>query len=167
MKITFRNTVRDKLAFAKYHVPRAPMVILITLGFFFFFTFESVVPGIPKDKSSAVQVFYFIFAEAMLAFLITAVWTVIILAGAISSKNMAFMAERTITLGEDSFISETSFAHSEYKWPMVQKLARTGSHIFLYLNKDSAVIVPRRAFESASQCDEFYDYCQSKTRRPA
>ena len=34
---------------------------------------------------------------------------------------------------------------------MVQKLGRSGRHIFLYLNKDNAVIIPRRALESASQ----------------
>jgi len=45
---------------------------------------------------------------------------------------------------------------------MVQKLGRTGRHIFLYLNKDSAVIVPRRAFESESQWDGFYEFCATK-----
>jgi hypothetical protein len=167
MKITFSYTIRDRLAFAAYHIPRTPMTLLISVGFILFITFESIVPGIPKDKPAVFQVFYVIFAEAILAFLVAAFWTVIILAGMFSSKDKALMSERTITLGEDCFVSDTSFAHSEYKWPMVQKLCRTGRHIFLYLNKDSAVIVPRRAFESASQWDGFYDYCQNKTRRAA
>jgi hypothetical protein len=167
MKITYHNTVRDRLAFAAFHLPRSPMIILITVGFFLFITFESIIPDIPKDKSLAFQIFYVIIAEAIQASIIFAVWTVIVLVGTISKKNKTLAAERTLTFSEDSFVSDTSFAHSEYKWPMVQKLARTGSHIFLYLNKDSAVIVPRRAFESSSQWDEFYDYCQSKTRRAA
>ena len=77
------------------------------------------------------------------------------------------MSERTITLDDGCFVSDTPFAHSEYKWPMVQKLGRTDRHIFLYLNKDSAVIIPRRAFESDSQWDGFYEFCATKIQRRA
>ena len=85
----------------------------------------------------------------------------------LANKDKALMSERTITLADDCFVSDTPFAHSEYRWPMVQKLARTGRHAFLYFNKESALIVPRRAFETDSEWNAFYDFCQSKTRRSA
>jgi hypothetical protein len=165
MKITFRYSIGDRLAFAAYHIPRTPMALLMSIGFLLFITFEGIIPEIPKDKPASFQILYVSFSETILAFLIVAFWIITILAGVFFSKDKALMADRTIALGEDCFVSDTSFAHSEYKWLMVQKLARTRRHIFLYLNKDSAVIIPRRAFKSASDWDGFYDYCQSKTRR--
>jgi hypothetical protein len=45
---------------------------------------------------------------------------------------------------------------------MVQKLARTKKHIFIYLAQDSAVVIPRRAFESATQWEAFYELCKQR-----
>ena len=167
MKIAYRNTARDQLAFAAYHFPRSPMLLFMIIGFLLLINYLSVIPGIPKDKSVAFQISYLIFCEAVLVFVVVAFCTVIVLAGIISKRNKPLVAERTVTFGEDSFTSESAFARSEYRWPMVQKLGRTRSHVFLYFNKNAAMIVPRRAFEDASQWDGFYDYCQSKTRRAA
>jgi hypothetical protein len=167
MKVTFHYTLRDKLAFAAYHLPRNPMTVLISLGFLLFITFESVVPGIPKDTALAFQVLFVVFAEAILALLIAGFWALIVSVGMLVGKDKAVMSERTITLGEECFVSDTSFAHSEYRWPMVQKLARTGRHAFLYFNKESALIVPRRAFKSDADWNAFYDFCESKARRNA
>jgi hypothetical protein len=164
MKIAYRNTVRDQLAFAAYHFPRSPMMLFMTIGFLLLTSYLSVIPGIPKDKSLAFQISYLLFCEVVLVFFIVVFCTVIVLAGIISRKNKPLVAERTVSFGEDSFISESSYARSEYRWPMVQKLGRTRNHAFLYFNKNAAMIVPRRAFENASQWDEFYEFCKSKMR---
>ncbi len=113
VKITFRYTLRDKLAFAAYHIPRTPMTVFISVGFLLFITFESIVPRVPKGKAIASQVFYVIFAETLVAVLIAGFWTLIILVSMLSSKDKALMSERTITLGDVCFISDTPFAHSE------------------------------------------------------
>lgn len=167
MKVTYRYKLQDKLAFAAYHMPRTPMIILINLAFAVFITIESLVPGIPRNKPFLVQVLFVIFGEAILVLLIIGFWAIIVSVSMLASKNKALMTERTVTLTDNGFVSDTSFAHSEYKWPLVHKLARTGRHAFLYFNKESALIVPRRAFETDSDWNAFYEFCQNKTRRSA
>lgn len=164
MKISYRNTNHDQLAFALYHFPRSPLFLFATIGFLLCITIGSVVPGIPNDRPLAVKICFVIFCETLIAIFVTTVWQIIVLAGIISRKNKPLLAERTMIFGEEGFVSETSFARSEFLWPTVQKLARTRRCIFLCLNKNAAVIVPRRAFEVASQWYGFHDYCQNKTR---
>jgi hypothetical protein len=77
------------------------------------------------------------------------------------------VVERTVTLCEDKFTSESVLSHAAYQWAVVQKLVRKRNHIFLYFSKDSAMIIPRRAFEDPTAWDEFYAYCRRKTERPA
>jgi len=61
MKIAYRNTVRDQLAFAAYHFPRSPMMLFMIIGFLLLINYSSVIPGIPKDKSVAFQIFLSLF----------------------------------------------------------------------------------------------------------
>jgi hypothetical protein len=82
----------------------------------------------------------------------------------ISRKNKTLTAQRTVTLGEEGFVAESVYGRSEYKWPIIQKLARTRGHVFLYFSKASALVIPRCAFEGVAQWDAFYDYCRRKTQ---
>ena len=168
MTLSYRNTFRDRLAFAAYHVPRNPLVLLMAVGFFLLVTFTSLVPAVrdlPADKPAFVRVLAFIFVELLLVLLIIAFWGVIILLTMISRRNKPFFCDKTITLGEEVFVGESQYGRSETRWTMVQKLARTRRYIFIYLSQENAIVLPRRAFESSTQWDEFYDICDQRTKR--
>ncbi|MFO0515168.1 MAG: YcxB family protein [bacterium] len=85
----------------------------------------------------------------------------------ISRKNRTFFCEITITLCQETFVVESQYSKSEVKWDMVQKLARTRKHIFIYLSQESALIIPRRVFEGTTQWNEFYGICKQKISRTA
>ena len=140
---------------------------MMTVGFFLFITFTSMVPAVeklPADKSATVRVIAFIFVELLLAVMIVAFWAIIILLTMISRRNKPLFCDKTITLGEESFVGESQYGKSELRWTMVQKLARTKRYIFIYIGQENAVVLPRRAFESSTKWDEFYDVCKQRTK---
>ena len=102
--------------------------------------------------------------ELLLVIAIAGLWLVITMLTMISRKNKTLTAQRTVTLGEDGFTTESVYGRSEYKWPVIQKLARTKGHVFLYFSQHSALVIPRRAFEGVAQWDAFYAYCRRKTQ---
>lgn len=170
MKIIYRNGFRDRIAFVAYHCPRNPIFIFMMLGAFLFFTFESVIPALhslPADRSIFFKLILFVITELVIAVAIVGVWTVIMLATMISPKNKTLYCERAMTVGDDAFVIESEYGRSETNWSVIQKLARTRTHIFMYVNQENAVTVPRRAFESATQWDTFYEICRRSTARGA
>jgi len=140
------------------------------IGLFLLVTFQSIVPAVrsdPLDKPMIVRVIAFVLVELLLALLILTFWALITLLAIISRRNKPFYCERTLTLCDEVFVTDSQYGKSETCWPVVQKLARTRTHIFMYLSQESAVIVPRHAFESLAKMDAFYDFCRQRTDRAA
>jgi len=168
--ICFANTFRDRLAFAAYHLPRNPLMLLIMGGAYLFITISSVVPAardeVAKKPEHAIILFIsFIIVEALLAVFLIGVMACMTLLGMVSRKNKPFYARKTITFQDECFISESEYSRSEIRWKIVQKLARTTRHVFIYVNSESAVVIPRRAFESDSEWNVFYELCKNNVKR--
>jgi hypothetical protein len=165
MTLSYSNTYRDKFAFGAYAMRRNPLILIMGTVLLLLITFGILVPGARDanlNKSLAVQIIAFIMVEAFVVLLILAMFTVIILLTTISPKNKTMFCPKTITLGDEMFTSESEYGKSEVRWKMVQKLARTKKHIFIYLAQDSAVVIPRRAFENSTQWEAFYELCKQR-----
>jgi YcxB-like protein len=168
MTITYRNKFRDRLAFAAYHLPRNPFFLIITVGFYLFFTFESVLPATRALKTNqplAVKIIAFLLVESFFAFVLMALLFAIISLTMISRRNKTLFCEKKITLGDEGFFAESPYGRSETRWEIIQKIARTRRHIIMYISQDNAVVIPRRDFETSQQWDEFYNFCKQKTGR--
>ena len=167
--VTYRLTFGDRLAFAAYHLPRNPFLVAIVVGFPLLITFQSVLPAMRANANQPLlaRIFAFVVLELLLLLLFITIVAAIILVTMISRRNKTIYCERNLTVSDEAFATESQYGKSETRWPMVQKLARTWNHIFMYLNQESAIIVPRRAFESFAQWVAFYDFCKQKTTRPA
>jgi hypothetical protein len=79
----------------------------------------------------------------------------------ISGKNKTIMTEHSIELYEDHFLLETQYGRSEFKWDIVQKLRRTRSFIIIYVSKNSALMIPKKAFSSDADWHSFYRFVQT------
>lgn len=170
MTISYRNGFGDRLAFAAYHLPRKPLVMLMTAAFFLFFTFEIVFPAarsLPANQPMVVRAIAFFMVEMLLLLVLVVFWAGITLLTMISTRNKPLYCQRSLTVGDESFVTESEYGRSETKWTLVQKLARTKSHIFMFLGQDNAIVVPRRAFENSDQWDKFYEICRQGRGRTA
>ena len=168
MTITYRIRFRDRVALNAYGLPRNPFIFFLNAGLFLFLTFQLSVPAFraqPPDQPLAVRVIVFAIVECVLAAIIIGFCAVAVILTLISRRNKKFYSQRTLTLGDDAFVSESEYSRSETKWSLVQKLVRTRNHIFIFLSGQNAVIVPRSPFESREQWDEFYETCKRNKSR--
>ncbi|MGH7939514.1 MAG: YcxB family protein [Limisphaerales bacterium] len=162
MTITYRNGFRDWLAFQAYCVPRNPVTILTSVGFFLFATFEVVLPRahqLPAGVPLAACVFGFIVVELALIAFIMAFLAFITILPMIFPRNKLLYCERKLIIDADAFYTESEYSRSETRWSVVRKLVRTRCYIFMLLRQHHAVVVPRRAFEEGEQWDAFYEKC--------
>lgn len=163
MTVTYKLTVRDMLAFNFYHAFRSPAIIGAAL-FVLFVVMSLAWEGISDDAPVWVTVFVLgVFMVVGLAFMVAS-FAIIVLLTMKSSKNKAFFAECTLTLGENSFVEETCYGKIDAKWPVVQKLCRTQRFIMIFIASHFAIVVPRRAFREQTDWDSFFEYCTRKVR---
>ena len=163
MTITYRNGFRDWLAFQVYCAPRNPIIILTSVGFFLFTTFEVVLPamhGTPAGVPLAACVIGFIIVELLLIAFILAFLAAVTILPMIFPANKLLYCQRTLKTGDDTFFTESEYSRSETKWSVVRKLVRTRSYVYLFLGQHNALVVPRRAFEKEEQWHAFYEECK-------
>jgi YcxB-like protein len=162
MTITYRNQFRDWLAFQAYCIPRSPITILASVGFFLFVTFQVVLPRahqMPASVPLVACVFGFIFVELVLIAFILAFLAFITILPMFFPRDKQLYCERKVSIDDDAFYTESEYSRSETRWSVVRKLVRTHSYIFMFLGQHNAVVVPRSAFEEAEEWDAFYETC--------
>ncbi len=159
MNAQYRNTFKDVMAFCFYHYPRAPMVVG-TYGVLFVFMSFILVQDLPKDVGVVAQIITFLIMEFVAFAFFAVLFSLSVVLGMISRRNKTILTDHKITLGDDVFCSETPYSRSEFKWTVVQKLARTKSYIFIYVAQHSAHVIPRRCVDNRAW-DSFYDFCKN------
>jgi hypothetical protein len=168
MTINYHMTFRDRVAFARYSLPRKPVLVVMLVACLIYVNWQILVPAIqqsPKHYSWFVNAITFVVMQAIFLSVLITIISVATLLSMISKKNKTVYCERSLTVGADGFVVESKYGRSETRWTMVQKLARTRSHIFLYLNSDAAVVVPRRAFADEGVWNSFFEICRNGTGR--
>ena len=100
--------------------------------------------------------------EFIILCVLTALAASTVFLSALPRKDKTTLTERTITLGEVSFLEETAYNKTETRWIGVQKLVRTRKYILIYVSQHAAHIVPRRAFRDTAEDDAFYEFCREK-----
>jgi hypothetical protein len=81
----------------------------------------------------------------------------------LSKRNKTMLSKQTITLTEPVMICESEFSKSEVKWTAIQRIIRSGNYIYLYISELGALLIPKRAFSSLVEWNEFLRYCREKS----
>ncbi|HXQ37465.1 MAG TPA: YcxB family protein [Anaerolineales bacterium] len=74
------------------------------------------------------------------------------------------LTKQTLTLTDNLLICESEYVKSELKWKAVQRIVPAKNYVFLYLSELGAMLVPKRAFDSKDQWENFIQYCTVKTQ---
>ncbi len=77
----------------------------------------------------------------------------------------ATLGEHTLEVGEEGFHVEGRSGRSFVKWSAVVEVRETSNHVFLFVDRMLAYVVPKRAFPSGAECASFVDH--AKARAPA
>ena len=164
MKISYRNTFLDIIRFSIFQSLRSP-IVLGAFGFLLLVMTQITWEGVAESSvdSLFIKILFFTIAEALWVFLMALFALLIILLSNISKMNKTVLADKVITLGSDGITSESQYGHSELKWNAMQKAVRTRSYIFIYLMQHGAIVIPRRAFNSNDESEQFWLICQAKS----
>jgi hypothetical protein len=163
MIIRYQNKFRDFLAFHTYHFTRSPFAIGF-LVVILLVTFVATWSNFKKEDNLYINIAILIITAIIILGFSLAFYFIIVVLSFISPKNKTMFTSTTLTLWEDSFLEETAYNRNEYKWPTVQRLARTSGHIFIYLAQHVAMVIPRKAFLDDNDWNSFYEFCQLKVK---
>jgi len=73
-------------------------------------------------------------------------------------RSRVQLAERHIVCDTLGIKTHTDFGDDTLKWQAIQRMEETNDRLFLFLAQFSAVVVPRRAFASAQEFQEFVGF---------
>jgi hypothetical protein len=71
--------------------------------------------------------------------------------------NRALLGQQRMTIGEAGIEIENDMMHTTISWRGVEKVERTGEHIFIILGSLSAYVIPKRAFGAGHEADAFFE----------
>lgn len=77
----------------------------------------------------------------------------------------ATLGEHTLEVDEDGFHVEGRSGRAFVKWSAIVEVRETNEHLFLFVDRMLAYVVPKRAFTSADECAAFADYVRARTLR--
>jgi hypothetical protein len=154
-RVRFKTTLSHLAYFSWYHTIRTPALIIVIYLLACIGAYHSLPPDVPIMVDIIVFV---ILSTIMFSALIVLAFPLAFVTTQISGKNKTMMTEHSIELYEDHFVSEDQYGRSELRWDIVQKLRRTRSFIIIYISKNSAMMIPRKAFSSDADWHSFYRF---------
>lgn len=156
MKIKYHNTYGDYFAFLVRYVIRRPDVHVIN-AVCLALVIWSTMKCMPDEFPAVVKWAVCIVVAAGLALVFLTVFAITMVIGVFSRMNSTFLTEHTLAIAPEGLVEETEFNRSEYKWSAVQKVVGSRKHLFIYVSAGSAHIVPRRAFDSDAEWEQFHE----------
>jgi hypothetical protein len=158
--VSYTNNFWDVAVFFFYHLTRNRMLVGL-LGVLFVASAAVLWVMILPEAALPDRVFTLVVVEV-------GTWTTaIVIAGLFGvvflflTTDRTFLTTHTITLDEEGFTEETALNRSERKWSGAQ-VRRTGRYIFLYVSRNAAHVIPRRAFADYVEWECFYECCRSR-----
>ena len=166
MRVSYRIKFIDLILFNIYHWFHSPFMLGFFAVLFSIITLLNwqAVTKQADEHSLFVNVFTFAVLEFVFVAVIVIVLLLTVIVGNISKMNKTVLTDCAITLNPDSIFAESKYARAEYQWNAVQKLAQNSKYLFLYVMQHGAVIIPKRAFQSNQELENFWQECQARVK---
>ena len=153
MRIEYELKYRDYLLFNIMHQLLSVPVQLLYGGFAVLIFFSDL-----GDQSTCASAYLAILAYA-------AMWAVQLLFNAfylLFGKNRSLLTRHAVEIQEEAFYEETKFGRSYHYWPGLAKVISRPGFSAVYINANTAHIIPSRAFSSSLQRQEFLSALKGK-----
>ena len=139
------------------------VVILVVIGFNVYnwsSNDTSTADELPKDGEVSTHLFGSLWSWLFFIGILTALW--IFIFRRLRGTAMLKKEDRNLILGERTMIFDTdkvqvkaATAETTYQWNALKKWDQTAHLYLLYISSNAAIIVPKRAFETALAAQEF------------
>jgi hypothetical protein len=166
MKIEFKNTIEDIQHFSEYDSKNSPFkkrrTNISRYGYPILF-FIVLIPAIIKQALFNITLW----------FIVSAIWFLIlpklnllstkrqIMKQYKGGKNKILLSSRSLELSEQGIWVVTEHSESFIKWDALEKIGKDKKYIFIYVDPQSALIVPRDSFRDENEANEFLSLLES------
>jgi hypothetical protein len=154
MEVTFAPDVDDLYALAELQRQRSRSMKMDHLWSWGIVLFITSLFFIAPERMLAVIIDVFSFAFVLVGLY---AWNARRLRAQIASgENTAglFIA-RTLLLGDEGLTERSEVRESTYRWRAFSKVTRTPQRLFVELNRLQSLVIPRRAFASDEQYEQW------------
>ena len=153
-RLHYSNTISEMLAFQWHHALRSPWYYAL----FAFWSYVWLGPATEEWSSwsclgCTAMYFSIMFAIVLATFLALSFAPQLL--RFFSKGHRASLAPRTMTINATSLLEETSNSRAEYNCSAIQRVVQKKSLVALYISPWVAHLIPKKAFESAAQWQEF------------
>ena len=106
--------------------------------------------------------------QTMLITLIASIVTVLLFVGFRSRRLFPVqgglvLGEKRITLSPEGLHQSSKAHESLFRWSLVRGIGETQRHIFIMLDRNAGVIIPRSSFSTPQECKDFLAEVRSLT----
>jgi len=160
MIVEYENTLTDVLAFQAFNQFRSRMAQLVALS-----TALYIFSWRLHFFSHHVEFMEWVWGAADTAIAYVSVWVLQFIFNAMyfaSRSNKSVLTRHTVQLLDTELIEETRFNRSHFYWSGIEKITSTFGGLSVYITANSAVFIPRRAFESAESMKTFFTVATHK-----
>lgn len=84
-----------------------------------------------------------------------------------SAKNKSLLTTHIVEVQDQAFYEETPFNRSFHYWPGIARVVRRPGFAAVYITANAAHVIPRRAFASDQQVDQFVALVEERIRAAA
>lgn len=106
--------------------------------------------------------FIFYFIEWFIGWLILFIILIIL---AVPRKDKGILTEHKISLSENGITEITAVNRSESSWNGISNVVQTKCFIFIYTSKRASHVIPKRAFPSKEDSDNFFQYALNQWQK--
>ena len=153
-RLHYSNTMSEMLAFQWSHALRSPWYYVL----FAFWSYVWLGPATEEWSSWSClgcTVMYFSIMSAIVVATFLALSFAPQFLRFVSKGHRASLEPRTMTINDTGLLEETSNSRAEYNWSAIQRVVQTKSLVALYISPWVAHLIPKKAFDSAVQWQQF------------
>jgi hypothetical protein len=171
MVVEYQPTLEDLLAFNRYHIDHSPslrryhmyvrigtslLCIVVCLVTFYALTQSFQIPLAFYAIAFGLGIFFFFALPSM-------IWSSTrkrIERMFREGQNKGMTKLTTLSIGQDGMEANNGLSTSKLVWSAIEKMSITDEYIFIYISALNAVVVPKRAFATEGQRQEFIQLAQ-------
>ncbi|HTB82337.1 MAG TPA: YcxB family protein [Candidatus Sulfotelmatobacter sp.] len=145
---------------AQYH--HKILIVFMLMCSFFVPVMDWNAPQI-KNHPLTERVFVFIFTGVTVFCLITFINVLFAFILAATAKNKGLVGTHEIELGPECVTEKTADSAASYRWSAYHKTRRSKNYLFLFVNENNVLYVPKNIFPSTQTMEQFLEVIRSRS----
>ena len=171
-EIKYNNTFKDIQIFHNFFSHISPyqfkFLLLIKFGIPAIWFLLKTIPNLKTDQKFG-ELFLFILIFSICYFVIPKLIQRSLYRSLLSNykkgKYNQIIQDHTIIVDNNKIADETNLNKFTFEWKEILKIRFDKFNIYIFLNKKSAFIIPRRSFENEKYQKVFIKYCQKQLQK--